>query len=147
MPHTLNLNSARTGAGWRGKALIADDSSAHQRILAAIVEGLGWEAVCVSSGVDAISACADGAFDAVLLDLHMPGIDGIDAARVIRGLGGWSQETAIVLISAMLSPALTDRARKAGVDACLPKPARPAQIAQAIRDALIVRTTVQSLRA
>jgi two-component system sensor histidine kinase RpfC len=122
------------------RILIVDDSPRERRLLASVVEGLGLAAACVASGEEALNLCARERFTAILMDVHMSGMDGVETARTLRARPGWTQEAPIVAISAGMTAALIASARPAGIDACLAKPARPVEIAEALRTAFIART-------
>lgn len=66
------------------RALVADDNATNRRILAAFLSGLGVEATLAADGAAAVAAYAPGAFDVLLLDISMPGLDGPGALAEIR---------------------------------------------------------------
>lgn len=68
------------------RALVADDNATNRRILGAFLSGLGIDATLAADGREAVAAYAPGAFDVVLLDISMPGLDGPGALQAIRGI-------------------------------------------------------------
>lgn len=70
--------------GHRVRALVVDDNPVNRRVAALHLRRLGCRARCARSGRRALAACLPGAFDLVLLDLGMPGLDGIATAAAIR---------------------------------------------------------------
>ena len=76
------------------RVLVADDNPVALRMLAAVVRSLGWQVDAVEDGEKAVDhACGPQArpYDVLLLDLHMPGIDGLEAARCVRANSGARQ--------------------------------------------------------
>ncbi|MGH8946253.1 MAG: response regulator [Acidimicrobiia bacterium] len=80
--------------GERARVLVVDDETQIVRALTVNLQALGYEVDSASSGEDALNRAADQRPDAVILDLGLPGLDGED---VIRGLRGWSNVPIIVL--------------------------------------------------
>jgi two-component system KDP operon response regulator KdpE len=78
----------------KGRVLIVDDEPQILRALAINLKALGYELDAAQSGEEALQRAAANRPDAVILDLGLPGIDGVD---VIRGLRGWSDMPIIVL--------------------------------------------------
>jgi two-component system KDP operon response regulator KdpE len=78
----------------KGRVLIVDDEPQILRALAINLKALGYEIDAAQSGEEALQRAAARRPDAVILDLGLPGIDGVD---VIRGLRGWSDVPIIVL--------------------------------------------------
>jgi len=66
------------------RILVADDNRANRMILNAMLSGLGIEVVLAEDGLNAVELYKIGAFDLVLLDISMPGLDGVGALRAIR---------------------------------------------------------------
>jgi two-component system chemotaxis response regulator CheY len=69
----------------RGRVLAVDDSSVIRELLTASLEAAGYSVEAVGSGADALAAAWRETFDAVILDVDMPGIDGLAVGRALRG--------------------------------------------------------------
>ncbi len=103
--------------------LVVDDNAVNQLVTAAVLRGLGYKPYVVASGREAVDAVLQASFDAVLMDCHMPGMDGYEAAGLIRA----TEMTAgthlpIVALTASDLPADQDRCLQAGMDDWLTKP-------------------------
>jgi PAS domain S-box-containing protein len=66
------------------RVLVAEDNSVNQLLIMKLLEKLGHAAVCVQDGEEALEHLRGGAFDCVLMDIQMPGLDGTDVTRLIR---------------------------------------------------------------
>jgi two-component system, sensor histidine kinase len=107
----------------RLQVLVAEDHPINRQVLAALLDGMGHESHFVSDGQAAIDAVQHRRFDLVLMDLHMPTVDGIEATRQIRALG--DRLAATVPIIALTADAFTDtreRCLVAGMNDFLSKP-------------------------
>jgi len=71
--------------GHRGRVLAVDDSAEMRMIVSASLEALGYSVEAVDSGHAALEASRHESFDAVVLDVDMPGIDGLAVGRALRG--------------------------------------------------------------
>lgn len=80
-------------------------------------------------GVEALEAFASGHFDAVLLDLQMPRMDGLAAARAIRARPGDGQAPRLIALTASTSETDALACRDAGMDAVIVKPYRIGEVA------------------
>ena len=98
------------------KALIADDDPVNRDILIRMLARIGWEAEAVGDGRAAIERAGKSNFDAILLDLFMPGLDGFGTARLMRESGSRA-----VLIAVSGSDD-DEKALGSGFDRCLWKP-------------------------
>jgi signal transduction histidine kinase/CheY-like chemotaxis protein len=128
--------SASTLAGAR--VLLAEDHPANQRVVALVLEPFGVDLTIVGDGGQAIAKEAEGAFDAILMDLHMPEVDGLTAIRAIRAAeaerGG--PRTPIIALTADAMAEHVAATRAAGADAHLSKPIRPDGLIQRLAEAL-----------
>lgn len=116
----------------RLKMLCAEDNPYGRVILNTILTELGHRADFVGSGEDAVEAVARGGYDTVLMDVMLPGVDGLEAARRIRALASPVNRTPIIGISGRSEPGNEVAARAAGMDAYLRKPISPSALSDAI---------------
>jgi len=87
---------SRTDSGVRGKVLVVDDDLALAEMLGIVLRGEGFEPVFCSDGSEALRVFRESRPDIVLLDLMLPGKDGVDVCRLIRAESG----TPIVMLTA-----------------------------------------------
>jgi signal transduction histidine kinase/CheY-like chemotaxis protein len=109
------------------RILLAEDHPVNQRVVALILEPLGVELTTVADGEQAIEAEARARFDVILMDLHMPKVDGLTAIRAIRTAEA-ERSSARTPIVALTADALAEHmaaTRAAGADHHLAKPIRP----------------------
>ncbi len=102
--------------------LVAEDNPINQMLIGAMVRRLGHRVTCVDNGRRALDAAQAVAFDAILIDMQMPEMDGIAATRAIRLSGG---RNALVPIIALTADAAPERRRfyeNAGLTAFMTKP-------------------------
>jgi signal transduction histidine kinase/CheY-like chemotaxis protein len=113
------------------RVLLAEDNDVNALLARVVLSRAGHDIHHVSSGADAVSAVADAAFDAVLMDVHMPGLDGLEATRRIRALEA-SEGRARMPIVALTANAFDedrDACLAAGMDDHLAKPIDPDALA------------------
>jgi CheY-like chemotaxis protein len=110
--------------------LCAEDNPYGRVVLNTILTELGHRPDFVGTGEAAVEAVARGGYDAVLMDVTLPGEDGIEATRRIRALAGPTMR--IVGVSGRSSAEEAARARAAGMDHYLPKPLSPSALAKAL---------------
>jgi two-component system, sensor histidine kinase len=80
--------------------LVVDDSSTNRLILTRLLEAMGHRVETAPDGETAIERVGAGVFDLVLMDVQMPGIGGLEAARRIRGISGFAGRTPIMAVTA-----------------------------------------------
>ena len=127
----LSPDVARSLAGKR--MLLVDDSATNRRLLSRMTEGWALETMCVESGPRALEVLTTGqSFDVAVLDLHMPGMDGVLLARTIRRLEGLRDLPLVLLSSA--GPPEGDAADLFA--ASLTKPVHPERLRVALTTAI-----------
>jgi signal transduction histidine kinase len=112
--------------------LIVDDNATNRLVATTFCEMFGCTSEAVSDGQSAVEAAASGRFDLVLMDIKMPGMDGIEATRRIRsGAGPWSQAP-ILAVTANADPADAAFYRASGMNGVVEKPLKPERLLAAM---------------
>ncbi|HZZ36196.1 MAG TPA: ATP-binding protein [Caulobacteraceae bacterium] len=122
---TLPLPRAPEDMGERAlRVLLADDNATNRKVVEMMLEAVGAQVVSVENGRAAVDALAAGGFDAVLMDLQMPVMDGLTAIRLIRAAEARSAgpRLPIIVLSANASADDVAASSAAGADAHLGKP-------------------------
>ena len=102
-----------------GRALVVDDDRMLARTLAEILELEGWSVTQANSGTEAVNVAARQTFDIVLMDVRMPGMDGVDAFRAMKAS---HPDIKVILMTAYTAEDRIGEARREGVLRVLPKP-------------------------
>ena len=123
---------APEGAAMEMRVLVADDAPANRELVSAILGGLGLTVDVVEDGAQAVEAARTGVYDLILMDVHMPVMDGLDATRAIRAGGGAASRTPIIALTANVQPEQAERCREAGMDAHVGKPIQIAELLRAM---------------
>ena len=123
---------ARAASSRSLAVLCVEDNPYGRIVLNTILTELGHRADFVGAGEAAIDAVAGGSYDAVLMDVTLPGIDGFEATRRIRALPRPVGAVRIVGISGRANAADEASGRAAGMDAYLAKPLSPSALAAAL---------------
>ena len=111
----------------RARVLVIDDNAANRALAKATLEEEGLVVELAASAEDGIAAFARTRPDCVLLDIRMPGMDGITACARLRELPGGA-EVPILFVTAQREVDAFDRARDAGGDDFITKPYRPTEL-------------------
>ena len=104
------------------RILVAEDHATNRQYLEAVLERLGHRAVFCENGFEALQRLSLQDFDLVLMDLHMPVMDGYEACRAMRALPGPKASVPIVALSADAFEESRERALQAGMADFLAKP-------------------------
>jgi signal transduction histidine kinase/CheY-like chemotaxis protein len=113
---------ADAGEGLTAHILLVDDHPMNRELGATILELLGCTCDLACDGREAIEAVQTRRYDAVLMDLHMPGVDGLAATRAIRALQGPASTVPIIAMSADVLPEQLARMGEAGMIDSVDKP-------------------------
>jgi two-component system, sensor histidine kinase and response regulator len=118
--------------------LVVDDNEANRAFARATLEEEGYDISLAESGEDGLHQFQHGAFDCVLLDVRMPGLDGFAVCKAIRALKG-GEDVPVVFLTAQRDLDTFDAALRAGGDDFLAKPIRPTELLLRVQAALRLR--------
>lgn len=104
------------------RILLAEDNEINQEIARAMLEAAGHRVDVVTDGAAAVMAAQTGAYDLVLMDVQMPVMDGLTAARHIRSLSSPAQAIPIIAMTANVLPQQVEAVLAAGLDDHIGKP-------------------------
>ncbi len=105
------------------RVLVAEDNDVNRSLILRQLSRLGIRARGVGTGPEAVEAVATDDYDAVLMDLRMPGMDGLEATRAIRAMeGGDRRRTPVIAMTAEVQPRDREICLAAGMDDYLAKP-------------------------
>ncbi len=122
--------------GTRPRVLYAEDSTASRIVTTAMLKRMGLEVDAVEDGELALRQAEKSNYDVILLDIEMPVMDGVTAARGIRALGGKTSKTPILALSAFLADSTEFSHWRDAFDHAVPKPADSSELHRAIRGVL-----------
>ena len=104
------------------KIIVAEDSSVIQNLTKKILSQLNYEISSVKNGQQVLDLLAKDEFGLVLLDIHMPVMDGMECARQIRSSKGTNQNIPIVAITGNANNYTMEDFEAVGINAFIPKP-------------------------
>jgi CheY-like chemotaxis protein/anti-sigma regulatory factor (Ser/Thr protein kinase) len=110
------------------RILVVEDNATNRMIATKMLETLGASVETAADGYLGVEAAARGGFDLILMDVQMPGIDGPEAARRIRALGGMVGRTPIIALTANVLSHQRQIYLEAGMDSVVGKPISPAAL-------------------
>ena len=116
----------------RTRVLLVEDIVANQLVTATLLRREGHLVDIAGNGVDAISAVAGRPYDLVFMDIFMPGMSGLNAAKLIRGIAGPAAGVPIVALTANVCPEDQALCAAAGMNGMLGKPVTLAELLDAL---------------
>lgn len=125
------------------RVLIADDNEINREFLFGVLAGADYQIEQACDGKEAVEMCLVTEFDAILMDIRMPEVDGIEATRLIRELPAY-RTTPIVALTADLQLEQKSRLLERGFDATLTKPVSRDTLLGTLRGALGEKTVAES---
>ena len=129
------------------KILVADDDMLNRRLMQLLLVHEGHLVDVVTNGLEAFDAVKFKKFDMVLMDLHMPVMDGIEASNRIREWENGGQHTFIVALTGSYLPEEGQRLFEAGIDNYIPKPFEMKHLQRMLKyrsDAILAHSSSES---
>ncbi|CAO3440505.1 response regulator [Azospirillum endophyticum] len=115
-----------------GRILLAEDNRTNQLFAMTLLRKLGYTVDVAENGEQAVAAACHGGFDLVLMDVQMPGMDGLEAAQAIRARGGDMAVLPIIALTADAMPGTRELCLRAGMSDYLTKPISRAGLLSAL---------------
>ena len=135
---TMEADEAVSGTGRSVRVLVADDHATNQMVVKMMLDQFGIDSLIVDDGAKAVEALRAGGFDAVLMDMQMPVMDGLQATRTIRReeVATGRPRTPILMLSANALAEHRFAAELAGADGHVAKPVTVAALMAALNAVL-----------
>lgn len=116
------------------KVLVAEDNPTNRKVIQKILERAGHHCTLAKDGEDALDKIEKKEFDAIILDMNMPGMTGMDVARMYRLMRGNMTRAPIIMFSANVTTEAREESIEAGADEFLPKPIQVNLFLQTLQD-------------
>jgi len=129
--HVLALKKEHTG-----HILIVEDNKTNQMLISTYLEKFGHTFEIVNSGEQALEAVKNGKFDAILMDVLMPGIDGMETTRRLRKSQGYARSIPVIALTANAMSGDKEKYLAAGMDDYLTKPINAAKLFHTLEKSL-----------
>ncbi|UEM01499.1 response regulator [Skermanella rosea] len=129
----LPAQLSQAGDGRPLRILVADDNPVNQQVAAGMLKRRGHVVDVVGNGIEAVDRVERGGYDLVLMDIEMPEMDGFDATRCIRALGGDASTIPIIALTAHAMRGDEARCIDAGMSDYMPKPISRARLDEVVR--------------
>ena len=117
------------------RVLVVDDHPINRSLIARMVRLLGHQAEEAAGGREAVRLARETRYDAILMDLNMPEVDGLDATQEIRAEGA-SHDSTVVIVTANMLPGDKERIMAASIGHLLLKPVSLEMLAEILTDAV-----------
>lgn len=129
------------------RILVADDNPINLAVARAILEAAGAIIETVSDGNQALERLRSGAFDLVVMDVHMPIMDGIETVRRLREGQAGRSDMPVIALTADVAAGEAERLKALGFDGLQPKPVQPGALITAIGQLMERSQAVQDAKA
>ncbi|RQP25261.1 hybrid sensor histidine kinase/response regulator [Piscinibacter terrae] len=130
LDHSAGVVERLPAASTRAHILLAEDNAVNELLAATLLRRWGHEVTVAGDGMQAVALHAQQPFDAVLMDVHMPGMSGLDATRLMRSaeLADGRRRTPVIALTASAMEADRQACMAAGMDDYLSKPLRASKL-------------------
>lgn len=116
--------------------LVVDDNATNRMVAETLCEMFDCTSESAADGVEAVAAASTGRFDLILMDIKMPGLDGVAATRAIRSLSGPAGKVPIIALTANADPDDAAAYIEAGMNGVVEKPMKPDTLLRALQEHL-----------
>ena len=134
MLHARVHEHEAAGGGIEGKILVAEDVAVNKRLIEILLKDTNLEIIFVDNGVEAVEAAKTNHFDLILMDMHMPLLDGYQATKQIRT---YNSSVPIIAFTANMLKEDIIKTQEVGCNAHLDKPLDRKQFMQTLAHYLI----------
>jgi CheY-like chemotaxis protein len=114
---------------------VVDDHEVNRRLLSHILDAMGVRVELAADGETGLALAGERRFDVILMDVNMPGLDGLETTRRLR-LTGPNTTTPVIAVTAGVSDAEREACRAAGMDDWIEKPFQAATLQRVLWRAL-----------
>jgi CheY-like chemotaxis protein len=126
------------------RILVAEDHPVNRKFMSILLERLGYASTFCENGELAVAALLSDDYDLVLMDIHMPVMDGLTATRTIRAMAPPKSRIPIIALTADVLQEARDQAQAAGVNAFIAKPVKQEELEPLIAQMLTHQVSAQS---
>ncbi|AKJ29337.1 response regulator [Caldimonas brevitalea] len=133
---TGETRPAPLGLSDRKRILVAEDNPVNQIVAKEMLQVLGFEVAIAADGFEAVESCRREAPDAVLMDIQMPRLDGLQASRALRELQRRGELPEFPIIGATASPTTSEECRANGMQGFVSKPLDMNELANELRECI-----------
>lgn len=131
-PAAESTLGSKLGHSRKLRVLVAEDHPINLKYMSILLDKMGHEAVFCENGHEALQLLSRETFDVVLLDYHMPVLDGLATTEAIRNGGGTQADIKVILVTADVVNDTRKRAREVGVDEFASKPLQAEDLQRAM---------------
>ena len=129
----------------RYQILVAEDNAVNQRVIVGILERAGHRVRVVGDGEQALDVLENERYDLIIMDLNMPELGGLDAARAYRFMDPGASQVPIIMLSADVTSETMKECEEAGIDAFLPKPVEARRLLDTIASLVAERASASAV--
>ncbi len=142
-----SVSTENPGHAVAPRILVAEDNPVNRKFVGILLERMGYQTTFCENGQRALECVQQQPFDLVLMDVHMPVMDGLAATRAIRALGGAAKNIPIIALTADAMDNAQEEALTAGVNYFVTKPVHMARLQEAIDRCLALQRKRQQAAA
>lgn len=136
--HSGIIPNALTGIFKQKRILIVEDNLINLQMAREMLESMGFDTHVAESGFAAVKMVEENRYDAVLMDIRMPVMDGYEATRRIRLMEG-TESLPIIALSADAVEGVAERAKESGMNSCLTKPLNPIRLVEVLKEFITIQ--------